>query len=392
VANFARKLRGRQMLSLALRSRHRFEISKRRKSLWSLSHFGKPSCAAARPQLPPNATHQRRSIILHIPCIIVLLAWNDGICMAAERPDWAFFIPSTEPTKPAASHTSDHSAQWTAPGSNQSYTHSELQDAFNPPDWYPDEHAPMPDIVAHGSQNPSNGPPVLPCALCHLPNGAGHVESASLAGLPVEYIVRQFKDWRSGARNMSEGNAVNAGFLAALKKRYTDDQVLAAARYYSPLKPRLWIRVIETAAVQKSAVDPATLMRLAISAVPTEPIGHRIVELPEDETRVLNRDSHSGYVAYAPIGSIAAGRVLVTQGTPNRTLVCATCHGPTLGGLGEVPPLAGRPPTYLVRQLWAFQSGGRNDVFAKQMQVVVAKLTPDEMLAIGAYLASLPPQ
>ena len=39
--------------------------------------------------------------------------------------------------------------------------------------------------------------------------------------------------------------------------------------------------------------------------------------------------------------------------------MCATCHGQGLKGLGNVPPLAGRSPTYTVRQLYDFQSGAR---------------------------------
>src|SRR6202034_216005 len=109
--------------------------------------------------------------------------------------------------KPEAMPPADRAAQWSAPGSRKSYTPAQVQDALSPPDWYPDEHPEMPEIVAHGSHIGSDSSPLLPCALCHLPNGAGHVESAMLAGLSASYIPQQFADFRSGARRISVGNS-----------------------------------------------------------------------------------------------------------------------------------------------------------------------------------------
>jgi cytochrome c553 len=143
--------------------------------------------------------------------------------------------------------------------------------------------------------------------------------------------------------------------------------------------------------VPKSTVDPSSLMRLATPADGTEPLGNRIVELGENDTALRYRDSHSGYVAYVPIGSIGAGKVLVNSPRADGMPPCASCHGAKLTGLGDIPAIAGRPPTYLVRQLWAFQSGDRAGVSAAPMELVAATLTADEMLAIAAYLASLAP-
>jgi cytochrome c553 len=313
-----------------------------------------------------------------------------GTAFAADRPQWAFFVPSTETAKLNAMPRFDSSAQWSAPGSVKSYTLTELRDVLNPPDWYPNEHLPMPEIVAHGSRIETDGPPLLPCALCHLPNGAGHVESAALAGLSASYMVQQFADFRSGARRISVGNANTIGFLRSLKKRYTDNQVLAAAQYFASLKPRPWIRVVETSVVVKSVVSPETLMRTALPTGGTEPIGDRIVELPESTLGLLYRDSHAGFIAYVPRGTVAAGEALVmtkADGMPS----CTGCHGANLTGIGDVPPIAGRPPSYMVRQLWAFQNGDRRGNSSAIMQPVTSKLTIAEMTAIAAYLASRPP-
>jgi len=318
-----------------------------------------------------------------------LLATLVGSSFAAERPDWAFFVPSADSASLALPETRG-TISWRAPGSSRSYSRVQLQDVFNPPDWYPDEHPAMPAIVAHGSPPQGKGPPLLPCALCHLPNGAGHVESASLAGLPAEYIERQFVDWRSGARKIAVGDGNAIALLTAMKRGYTSAQVREAAEYFASLKPRHWIRVIETQYVPASAIDSQTLMRLPLSPPRTEPIGMRIVELPEEPVGLINRDSHSGFIARVPHGSIAAGRTLVNAGAPSMP-TCATCHGPKLTGFTTAPPIAGRPPTYTVRQLWAFQNGERTAESAAPMRVVIEKLTTRDMLCIAAYLATLPP-
>jgi cytochrome c553 len=159
-----------------------------------------------------------------------------GTAFASARPEWAFFVPFTETATPNVVPPSNSTTRWSAPGSVKSYTSSQLQDVLNPPDWYPKEHPPMPEIVAHGQRAGADHPPLLPCALCHLPNGSGHVESASLAGLSASYIVQQFADFRTGSRRITVGNSKTIGFLTSLKKRYTDEQVLAAAQYFASLR------------------------------------------------------------------------------------------------------------------------------------------------------------
>jgi cytochrome c553 len=298
-------------------------------------------------------------------------------CPAEQRPEWAFFVPTT----PAAANSAENSAASEAPA----------LDVLNPPDWYPAEHPPMPAVVAHGSPPEGAGTaPSLPCALCHLPNGLGHVESASLAGIPADYIIRQFAEFRSGERRITVGNARAQQLLSALKSSYSDAQVRAAAEYFSALAPRPWIQVREAKLVPVSVVDPDSLMRTALAGAGTEPLGDRIVELPENESGLRRRDAHSGFVAYVPEGSLAKGKALVT-GAGEWGIACTACHGKTLNGLRGIPPLAGRPPTYLVRQLWNYQSGERRGSMAAPMRAIAARLRVDEMLAMAAYLASLPP-
>ena len=103
-------------------------------------------------------------------------------------------------------------------------------------------------------------------------------------------------------------------------------------------------------------------------------------------------DFKSGFVAYAPIGSLKAGEGLLKTGGRGKTVQCATCHGPDLSGLGPVPGIARRWPSYLVRQMYDMQVGTRKGAWSPLMKAVVENLTADGMIAIAAYTASLPPQ
>ena len=169
----------------------------------------------------------------------------------------------------------------------------------------------------------------------------------------------------------------------------SDADVQAAAPYFASLTARPWVRVVETDTVPKTYVNPSN-MRLASPSGGSEPIGNRIVELPEDEAAAVARDPRSGFVAYVPKGSIAKGQTLVTTGGGDTT-ACAICHGPALKGVGATPAIAGRHTGYLVRQLYFFRSGGRSGPAAALMHNVVQRLTNDDMVAIAAYVASLQP-
>jgi len=164
-----------------------------------------------------------------------------------------------------------------------------------------------------------------------------------------------------------------------------------AAEYFASLKPRPWIRVVETDTVPRTFVGPGN-KRLVHPDGGTEPLGNRIIEVPEDEEVVVYRDPSSGFVAYVSKGSIEKGRALVTTGGDGKTVPCAICHGgPALRGGADAPPIAGHHPNYIVRQLWNIQNGDRGGLSAEQMQRVVEQLNNDDMLAIAAYTASLPP-
>jgi cytochrome c553 len=257
---------------------------------------------------------------------IAALALLPVLALAAEELDWAYPVtPKPEPL--------DNLVLKQVPDSTRAYTQAQIDDPFNPPDWFPDEHPPMPQIVAQGDR-----PAVRACAQCHLPSGDGHPESSSLAGLPVPYILRQMAAFKTGGRK-----GVRATTMITIAQAISDADALAAAEYFAALQPGVWTKVIETDSVPKSYVG-AGGMRFAEPGGEMEPIGNRIIVLPQDETRAKSRDPRSGFIDYVPTGSIAKGEALVTTGDGGKTIPCAICHGQTLQGLGELPSIAGRRP------------------------------------------------
>lgn len=263
------------------------------------------------------------------------------------------------------------------PGSSKSYTQDQIDDFINPPDWFPDEHAPMPKVVAHGAEGG-----VLGCISCHLASGLGHPESANLAGESAAYIERQLSDFKAGLRM---GEAMND-----MTKNLSDDDARQASEWFAALKPKVWQPVVETDRVPKTFINQH-LMRMPLPGAGDEPIGNRIIELPQVVARAESRDPHSGFIAYVPKGSLAKGKEFVTTGGGGKTIQCAICHGPSLNGLGEVPAIAGHSPMYLFRQLYYFKDGSRHGSMGALMKGVVAHMSQDDMLAIASYVGSLTP-
>jgi cytochrome c553 len=72
-------------------------------------------------------------------------------------------------------------------------------------------------------------------------------------------------------------------------------------------------------------------------------------------------------------------------------VACGICHGRDLKGLGNIPGIAGRSPSYIVRQLFDFQTGNRAGVNSALMKPVVENLSMDDMIALASYSASLSP-
>jgi cytochrome c553 len=266
------------------------------------------------------------------------------------------------------------------PGSAKVYDAVEVASSGNPPDWFPEEHGPAPRIVKDES-----GKAKMACGTCHLMSGQGHPESADIAGLPAEYIVRQMAYFKSGARNEPDR-------MGPIAKTVSDEDVRQSAEYFAAIKPIPWVKVIETSTPPKTYVSIPARHRIPDPGGATEPIGHRIIEIPVDPVRTANRDPHSGYIAYVPPGSMEKGEALVKTGGAGKTVQCAICHGDELKGLGEVPRIAGLQPVYIARQLICIQNGSSDGAAVAPMKKVVANLSEDDIIAISAYVGSLPPK
>jgi cytochrome c553 len=291
---------------------------------------------------------------------------------AASFPEWAY------PANPPLAEF-DAREEKTLPGSSRKYTQAQVENDFAPPDWFPEDHPPMPAVVANG-----RAPAVKACSKCHVTTGGGHPESSDLAGLPEAYIVRQMADFKDGHRK-----GARATSMFPIAKAVTDEEIREAAKYYAALPRPAWNKVVETDTVPKTELRVGG-MRFALANNGTEPIGSRIIELPQAPERAHLRDSRFGFVANVPVGSLARGEALV-KGGGGKTQPCAICHGPDLKGIAEVPHLTGRSPMYVFRQLNDIKAGTRAGTNAELMQPVVANLSQDDMLAIVAYLATLSP-
>jgi cytochrome c553 len=313
---------------------------------------------------------------------------TSSVCAAAGPPAWAYGIDPNAPppgggrgaggggrgAQPAADESLKH-----LPGSTGAFTLAQIRDAFGPADWYPGDHPPMPDVVAKGRR-----PDVRACALCHYPNGKGRPENAPVSGFTTAYFIQQMADFRDGNRKSADPRKANTNVMIAIARAMTDDEIKASAEYFGAMKWTRWVKVVETGTVPKTRLSAGMFMPLDGAAAGQEPLGQRIIEVPEnpDATDTL-RDDRSGFIAYVPMGSIKKGEALSTG--------CAVCHGADLNGLGPVPGIAGRSPSYLVRQMYDMQQGARKGPWTDLMKSSVAKLSEEDMLNIAAWVASRTP-
>jgi cytochrome c553 len=290
---------------------------------------------------------------------------------------WAY------PTAPDAAESSEpvDNKLYSIPGSELHLTRSQIEDYFNPVDWRPQDHPPMPAVVAHGTP-PDN----LPCADCHMPNGQGVHGVVNLAGLSTDYITAQVKAFAAGDRVSFIPNRPAFALMVAAAKRIDADNLRLAADYYARLRFGPWIRVVESNYVPKTRPNHYGWLDIVDGR---ELIKGRIIEVPEDPPRNDIYDPRSGFIAYVPVGAPASGRKLA-EGNDHRIPDCATCHGDGLHG-AIAPPLAGRSPSYLARQLWDMKKGARHGSAVAPMLAVVAKMTPKDIVSLSAYIASLSP-
>jgi len=316
---------------------------------------------------------------------VILIATASQIASQASPQDgdtppaWAYAVAAADYKLPVDNGEMRH-----VPGSSAAWTLTQTRDRFFTADWHPTEHPPMPEVVAHGRK-----PDLNACGFCHRADGPGGPENASIAGLPAAYIVEQMADFKSGSRKSSLAALGPPKNMIATAKAATDEDVAQAAAYFSRLKPRKLITVVESAEVPKTYV--AAFVYSPREGSEKEPIGNRIIEMPKDLEQFESRDSHSEFVAYVPPGSIAKGRDLAEAGGGGKTTACSTCHGKDLRGIGATPGIAGRSPSYLMRQLYDMKHGARAGAGSEPMKLVLKNLGEADLLSLAAYAASREP-
>ena len=179
--------------------------------------------------------------------------------------------------------------------------------------------------------------------------------------------------------------------MILIAKSLTPEEMRQTAEYFGSIKWTPWIRVVERNTVPKMKSNNGIWVPIEGEGAGKEPIGVRVIETPENvEFTEVFRSPRSGVIAYAPVGSIRKGEVLARTGGNGKTIACANCHGPDLLGMGPVPGIAGRSPSYLARELYDMQAGTRNGEWTQLMKPVVAKLTSEDLVNIVAYVSSRP--
>ena len=324
--------------------------------------------------------------------------WAYGV---AEKPDPA--APQAVQNAPGAPPAApippvELARKWRVEGSVLTFTRREIRG--NVVDWFPDDHPnPMPGIIKQGPV--ALGSAGRPCGTCHLSDGSGRPENASPAGLPAKYILRQLNDFKNGLRHSVEPRKGNSNTMVMLAKGMTDEEMKQAAEYFSAVKWRPHVTVVETDRVPDTRIQGELFIPTGKKV--TEPIGNRIIEVPTDvDSNQIARNSRGTWIAYVPVGAIARGKNLVTTGGSSivnnqivlgRATACVTCHGQDLRGMApDIPPLAGRSPSYLAREIFDIQQGTRAGSYPllPLMKKAVEKLTAEDIVDITAYAASLP--
>jgi cytochrome c553 len=314
-----------------------------------------------------------------------LIASRDGFAQrpAFVVPTWAF--PTLRAEVPSSVRPGDTTVR-TLAHSNRSFTSAQLRDLLNPPDWRPESHPPAPGVVLHARKEMKYA-----CGLCHLPDGQGRSENATIAGLPEEYIRRQVAEIRSGARAPA-AEFTAAALMKEVVMAATDEEVAAAAKYFADIRPRRQYTVVEATVVPRTYQAGGLYARRGGDE--TEALGDRMLEVSDDIEHHEMRDPNETFTVYVQPGTLAKGRALAITVRSDSPTRCATCHGADLRGgtAGTVgPPIAGKSPLYLLRQLVGFRTKTRNGAMSAPMQFVTQRLSLEQMIAAAAYAGSRAP-
>jgi len=252
-------------------------------------------------------------------------------------------------------------------------------------DWFPQSHPIPPAVVLVPGKDQAN-----PCAECHTVNGQGMVGIPDIAGLPADYLLEQLAAFRSGVRTSALPHCLGTGVMIATAKAWSQTDLQAAVAYYASLPRRTPTRVVETEAAPSMRLERWGWTYLDPTGGPTHSLDGSVAEAPESVNRLFLGDLANRQFVYFSHATLTLGGALIRSGG-SAGQPCTTCHGADLRGTAVAPPLAGRDPGYLARQLWDIRSGARTGGNAKLMQGPARGLTAHDITAVAGYLASLTP-
>ena len=309
--------------------------------------------------------------------------------------DWAYTPPppAGSPPPPSALPADDNIVM-KVPGNAKTMPRSRFRGVGEIPDWWPEDHrGQMPDVVKSGREKV--GAPgmavtitaaVRPCGLCHLADGSGRPENAPVSSLHPAYFIQQMEDFKNGLRNSADPRKANTKAMASFAKNSTAEEVAAAAEFFAAQPYPRRVKVVESKTAPKVRLQGGMHMAIVGEGAGMEPLGaDQIVEVPDDPLRAELRDTRLGWTVYAPPGTLNRGKQVAAK------YQCTVCHGNNLEGIGPVPPLAGRSPSYTMRQLYDMKVGARRGPWAELMKPLVDRMTLQEMTAVSAFAGSVAP-
>jgi cytochrome c553 len=171
---------------------------------------------------------------------------------------------------------------------------------------------------------------VVACEACHRAKGEGDAGSAfsNLTGLTKEYLTKQLKDFKSGARE--------SRVMQVIAENLKPADIDALSAYYSGLSPL--------------------------------PLSTNIPEAPK------------------------SGAVLAESGDAGRGLAsCVSCHSAAARSANKtIPVLSGQHPLYLKNRLLHWRDPERKGNAGPEMAEIAKKLTAAEIDAVAIYFGRLP--
>jgi len=301
----------------------------------------------------------------------------------AGLPEWAYTPPPPAGSPPPPSALpADDNAIVTLPGTQKTMTRGALRGVKEIPDWWPEDRVgTMPAVVKNGREN------VRACGFCHLADGSGRPENAPVSAYHPAYFIQQMEDFKNGLRGSADPRKANTRNMIGFAKNATAEEVREAAEYFARQPYPRRLKVVESKMAPKVRLQGGMHM-----AVPQAEGGgmvpihaDEIVEIPDDNLRAEARDTRMGWTAYVPPGTLNRGKQVAAK------YQCTLCHGANLEGIGAVPALAGRSPSYTMRQLFDMKQGARRGPWSELMKPIVNRMTVPEMMAVSAFAGSIPP-